>query len=352
MKKSFLVIIPLFSFLAILPLQCQKTVSGGGVFKTGDMAETWEQLARNDQEVPIISLDVLSLTVNPADSSVIYLGSRDRGIYKSCSGGSHWYRLVDENNALSSRANVYDIAIDPKDPGRVYIGVYQDKKGRVFRSQDGGESWEETYVVSQEEYAVFAVEVDNFEPSTVYIGTAQGGLLKSTDYGKSWETMNWFDDVISDIAINPLNTQEVYVSTFRKGIYKTADKGETWESFEEKIEEFRAADKVENLVIDAKRPAIVYAGSEYGVLTTKDAGRTWSAVNIIMPPESRPVLSLAVESDNTDHLYYGAGPALYRSIDQGKNWTVHELPSNRAIKAIAIDPKNPQVIYLGMHEEE
>jgi photosystem II stability/assembly factor-like uncharacterized protein len=349
MKKSFLVIIPIFAFLAFSPFGCKEISRDGGLYKSKDMGETWEQLTVKDK-VSLTGLDILSIAIDPNDSNILYAGTRVNGIYKSCCQGEHWYKLEDKNGLLSSRANVYDIAIDPKDSNRVYIGVYQDKKGRVFRTQDGGESWEEVYVVSKEKYAVFAVAVDSYDPSVVYIGTAQGGFLKSTDYGKSWEIMKWFDDVISGIVINPKDTRQVYVSTFKEGIYKTSDKGRTWQSFEEALEGFSQAKRVENLVIDPQRPNILYAGSKYGLLTSKNSGQTWQEVAIIMPPKSRPVLSLAIESENTDHLYYGAGPILYRSIDQGKTWTVHELDSQHNIKAIAIDPRDPQIIFVGMHE--
>jgi len=349
MQKSFLVTIPLFASLAVLPFQCNQ-ISDGGLYFSEDMGENWRQLTVKEEKVSIGSLDILSLAIDRHNPAVIYLGTRENGLYRSCSWGGHWYKLKDKNGVFSGRANVYDIAIDPKDSHRLYAAVYQDKKGRLFRSQDDGDSWEEVYVVSEEKYAVFAVAVDDYDPSIIYMGTAQGGFLKSTDYGKSWELIKWFDDVISDIAINPQDTRVVYLSTFQKGIYKTSDKGINWQSLEEDLRKLRQAEKVEKIVIDSQRPDVVYIGSEYGLLTSKNAGQSWQEVKIVMPPESKPVLSLAVDSQNTDHLYYGAGSILYRSLDQGINWTVHELPSRRDLKTIAIDPKNPHFIYVGMHK--
>ena len=350
MRKSFLVIIPVFTFLAFSPFDCgNKIVNDGGIYKSNDMGEVWEQLTVKD-EISLSSLDILNIAIDPSDSDILYAGAMADGIYKSCCRGEHWYKLKDKNGVLSSRSNVYDIAVDPKDPNKIYIGTYQDKKGRVFRSQDEGESWEEVYVVSEEKYAVFAMAVDNYDSSIIYMGTAQGGFLRSSDYGKSWEIMNWFDDVISDIAINPKNTRQVYISTFEEGIYRSDNRGETWQSFEEKLEGFNQAERVENLIIDPQRPSIIYAGSEYGLLTSKNGGQTWEEVAIIMPPESKPVLSLTIDPNNTDHLYYGAGSILYRSLDQGVNWTVHELDSERNVRAIIIDPRDSNIVFVGMHE--
>ena len=180
------------------------------------------------------------------------------------------------------------------------------------------------------------------------MGTAQGGFLKSADYGKSWESLKWFDDVISDIVINPRDTRIVYVSTFKKGIYITADKGLTWQSLEKSLKPFKEAERVEKIVIDPQRPNIIYAGSQFGLLRSNDGGANWQAVNVIIPPQSIPILSLAVNPQNTNHLYYGAGSVLYRSLDQGENWTVHSLSSSKIIKTILVDPVNPDVVYVGM----
>ncbi len=349
MKKSLLVVIPVFSFLAASPFNCQEIVRDSGIYKSSDRGEVWEQLTVGD-EVSLIDLDILSIEIDPNDKDVFYAGTRANGIYKSCCQGDHWYKLDDENGVLSSRANIYDIAIDPKNSDNIYVGTYQDKRGRVFRSQDGGDSWEETYVVSEEKYAVFAMAVDNYDPSVVYMGTAQGGFLKSTDYGKSWEIKRWFDDVISDIVINPKDTRQIFVSTFEEGIYRSDDKGNNWISFEDELKDFSQSKRVENLVIDSQRPSILYSGSEYGLLTTKDSGQTWQEVAIVMPPQSEIVLGLAVDPENTNHLYYGAGSILYKSLDQGINWTVHELNSSRNINKIIINPHESGVIFVGMHE--
>jgi photosystem II stability/assembly factor-like uncharacterized protein len=345
-KKYFFTFIPIFTFLAVFPFQC--SVQDAGVFKSQDKGETWEYKTSLKNKDSIAAVEISTIALDPQDSKIIYLGTRANGLYKSKDAGDTWFKTEDKKNVLSNRANVYDITIDALSPNRIYIGTYQDKKGRVFRSQDAGESWEEVYIVSKEKFAVFAVAVDNYDPSVVYMGTAQGGFLKSADYGKSWESLKWFDDVISDIVINPRDTRIVYVSTFKKGIYITTDKGLTWQSLERALKPFREAERVEKIVIDSQRPNIIYAGSEFGLLRSDDGGTNWQAVKVIIPPQSIPILSLAVNPQNTNHLYYGAGSVLYRSLDQGENWTVHSFKSSKIIKAIVVDPINPDVVYVGM----
>ena len=350
MNYKFFVFIPVFAFLSFFSLECTPS-KDGGVFLSLNGGNSWQQKVFVSKKVNIAVLNVLTIKIDPQNSKIIYLGSKDSGLWKSLDGGEVWYQLVDTNKALNNRANVYSISIDPKNTNNIYIGVYQDKYGRFLRSRDAGRSWQEVYVTSRQAYAVFATAVDSYDPSVVYMGTAEGGFLKSLDYGSSWRVIKWFDDVITDIKINPRDTRMVYLSTLADGIFKTTDKGETWQSLKENLKDFREADKVETLIIDPQNPNILYSGSEYGLLKTLDGGQTWQKVNIIIPPQTLPILSVVVDPTNNDHIYYGAGSVVYRSLDGGKNWNLYPLPSSRQVKAITIDQSNPNIIYIGMNNK-
>lgn len=349
MNYKLFIIIPIFSLFTFFPSQCTPT-KDAGVFLSFDNGESWQQKVFVSKKESIANLDVTTINLDPQNPKIIYLGTKGSGLWKSMDGGEVWYQIKDSNKALDKRANIYDVAIDPKDTNNIYIGTYQDKYGRLFRSKDAGRSWEEVYIVSRPKYAIFSVEVDSYESSVVYMGTAEGGFLKSTDYGKNWKLIKWFNDVISDIKINPKDTKIVYVATFRKGIYKTIDRGGTWQSFEDKLRNFSEAEKVEILIIDSQNPDILYSGSEYGLLKTSDNGQSWQKVNIIIPPETIPILSIAINPLNSDHIYYGAGSVLYKTLDKGKTWSVHNLPSNQKIKTIIINPQDINMVYVGMQK--
>lgn len=352
MRKYFLnfIIVPfVFSAsLAAFPFSCLPS-RDGGVFRSVDRGENWEQKVVISKSSTVATSNVLTIGIDSKNSKIVYLGTRGEGIYKSMDGGEIWYHLDDVNQVLDKRANVYDIAIDPKNSGNVYIGTYQNRLGRFFRSSDGGKSWEETYRVAREQYAIFAVEVDSYDPSIIYMGTAEGGLLKSMDYGKNWKIINWFDDVITDIKVNPADTRIVYVSTTHKGIFKTNDKGQTWQSLEG-LKNFREAEQIEVLVMDKNNPNVLYTGSKFGLLKSVDGGQAWQKVNIVIPPESVPVRAIALDSFTSTYLYYAAGNVIYRTQDNGQTWSVHPLNSGKNVQIIAIDPQNPLVLYAGMHE--
>jgi len=351
MKKSFFIIIPIFTFLAAMPFQCAVS-RDGGVFKSTDWAENWQQKITIDQKTNISRIDVLSVAVDPKDSQIIYIGTKDSGLYKSTIGGDAWFKVNDAKKALSNKATIYKIVIDPADSNRIYMAAIQDSKGRLFRSEDAGQNWQETYVTASLKYPIYALAVDMNQPSAVYLGTAQGGLLKSDDYGKSWKTIKWFEDIITDIAISPQNSQIVFVGTDEDGIFKTADNGLNWQSFEQQFKKLKAAKKIKALLIDQKNPNIIYCGSEYGLMQSQDNGQTWSEMKIIIPVKSIPIYSLALDPQNSDILYYGAGSNIYQTKDKGLNWAVYELSSKRTVKTIAIDPFDSKIIYIGMSQEK
>ncbi len=351
MRRFLLVLaFPVFvgSFLAVFPFSC---FSGrdGGVQKSLDRGENWTAKNFISKSYSLATFNVLSLTNDPQNQQVLYLGTRGNGLYKTVNGGENWYQVKDKNNLLTNRANIYDIAIDPRNNNNLYLGTYQDRYGRLFRSGDAGQSWEEVYRVSREKYAIFAVEVDSYDPSVVYMGTAEGGFLKSLDFGKNWKVIKWFNGVITDIKINPHDTRTVFVSVANDGIYKTNDKGQNWQKLDS-LKNFPEAEKVETLVMDNKNPNILYIGSPNGLLKSLDGGETWQRVEIIVPPKSVTIQAVALDPVFSSSLYYAAANVIYRSDDNGQTWSSHPLNTKRGIKVITIDLSNPNTLYAGLHD--
>ncbi|HRY52609.1 MAG TPA: YCF48-related protein [Candidatus Portnoybacteria bacterium] len=351
-KKLYIFILPVFftGLLSSFPFNCS-SIRDSGVWRSLDNGESWEQKTTISKNQTISTSNISTISLDPRDPKIIYLGTRGEGIYKSMDGGEVWYHLDDLNNlALNKRANVYDIAIDPKDTSIIYAGVYQDKLGRLLRSGDAGKNWQEVYRVSREQYAVFAVEIDSYDPSVVYMGTAEGGFLKSTDYGKSWKVIKWFDDVITDIKVNPYDTRTVFVSTFRKGVYKTYDKGGSWEELTGLDAFPKETEEMQVLVMDNKNPNVLYLGAKYGLLKSVDGGKNWQKVNIVIPPASVSVSAIALDPLTSVSLYYAAGNVVYRTQDNGQTWTIHPIVSAKTVKYLAIDPRDPRTVYAGLGE--
>jgi photosystem II stability/assembly factor-like uncharacterized protein len=202
--------------------------------------------------------------------------------------------------------------------------------------------------------AVMGGRIDDFgvvesNPNIVYVGTASGGVWKTTNNGTTWEPV--FDkegvSTIGDIAIAPSDPAVVWVGTgepnnrqsssWGDGIYKSLDAGKTWQKMG-----LAATHHIGRVVIHPKNPEIVYAAAlghlwgpnpERGVYKTTDGGKTWNQVlkindetgvsDIAMDPESPDTLyAAAYERRRTPFGFNGGGPdsAIYKTVDGGANW--------------------------------
>src|SRR3974390_1644274 len=183
-------------------------VNNGGVWKTDDFGRTWQPIF-DDQPTGSIG----AIAIAPSDPNTIYVGSGEGlqrpdlsvgdGIYKSTDGGKSWNHL-----GLRDGQQIPAILVDPKDPNRVYVAVLGHPYGAnaergVFRSTDGGQSWEKVLYKDEDTGAV-ALAFDPANAQTIYAalwaarqgpwenGSWQGknsGLFKSTDGGTTWKQL-------------------------------------------------------------------------------------------------------------------------------------------------------------------
>ena len=202
--------------------------------------------------------------------------------------------------------------------------------------------------------AVMGGRIDDFavvesNPNIVYVGTASGGVWKTTNNGTTWEPV--FDkegvSTIGDIAIAPSDPAVVWVgsgepnnrqsSSWGDGIYKSLDAGKTWLKMG-----LAATHHIGRVVIHPKNPEVVYAAAlghlwgpnpERGVYKTTDGGKTWTQVlkinddtgvsDIAMDPDSPDTLyAAAYERRRTPFGFNGGGPgsAIYKTTDGGATW--------------------------------
>lgn len=186
-------------------------------------------------------------------------------------------------------------------------------------------------------------------PDIVYVGTASGGVWKTTNNGTTWEPV--FDkegvSTIGDIAIAPSDPAVVWVGTgepnnrqsssWGDGIYKSLDAGKTWQNMG-----LKATLHIGRIVIHPKNPDVVYAAAlghlwgpnpERGVYKTTDGGKTWNQVlkisadtgvsDIAIDPASPDTLyAAAYERRRTPFGFNGGGPdsGIYKTVDGGATW--------------------------------
>ncbi|MEO9511483.1 MAG: hypothetical protein ABJX94_10135 [Flavobacteriaceae bacterium] len=226
---------------------------------------------------------------------------------------------------------------------------------------------------------VTAIDVVTSNPDVMYVGTASGGLWKSTSGGIKWKPI--FDKEVTAsigaIAIQQSNPSVIWAGTGEGnprnslnggyGIYKSLDGGKTWKSMG--LEKTR---HIHRVIIDPTNPDVVYVGAigspwgvhpERGVYKTTDGGLSWKKVlfvnnktgvaDLVMDPTNPNKLIAAMWEHKRDPWFFksgGDGSGLYMTHDGGKNWKEltdeDGLPKGELGRiGIAIAKNKPNIVY-------
>jgi photosystem II stability/assembly factor-like uncharacterized protein len=238
--------------------------------------------------------------------------------------------------------------------------------------------------------AIMGGRVDDFavvesNPSVFYVGTASGGILKTTNGGTTFEPVfdGQLESSIGDLAIAPSDPQIVYAGTgepnnrqsssWGNGVYKTLDGGKSWQHLG-----LAETHHIGRMVVHPRNPGVVYVaalgrlwgpGTERGLYKTTDGGRTWTNtkfvdadtgfVDVAIDPESPDTLYAAsYQRRRTPFGFNGGGPgsALWKTIDGGASWTklTKGLPEGEIGRvAVAVYAREPTIVYaLVEHAKE
>ncbi|AIZ43367.1 WD40/YVTN/BNR-like repeat-containing protein [Cellulophaga baltica] len=226
---------------------------------------------------------------------------------------------------------------------------------------------------------VTSIDAVHSNPEIMYVGTASGGLWKSTSGGIKWEPI--FDKEVTAsvgaVAIQQSNPSVLWAGTGEGnprnslnggyGIFKSLDGGKSWKSMG--LEKTR---HIHRIVIDPTNPDIVYVGAigspwgehpERGVFKTTDGGITWSKIlftnnksgiaDLVMDPTNPNKLIAAMWEHKRDPWFFksgGEGSGLYMTHDGGKNWKKlaeeDGLPAGELGRiGVAIAPGKPNIVY-------
>ncbi|MBT8473355.1 MAG: hypothetical protein KJN99_12175, partial [Marinicaulis sp.] len=293
---------------------------GDGVYRSKDAGGTWEHLGLEASD------HISKILIHPDDSNTVFAASQgplwspggERGLYKTTDGGETWTNVL----SAGEWTGVTDMAMDPRNPNRMYAATWQHHRtvaayvgggpeSGIHLSEDGGETW---------------VELEN--------GLPEGKMGKI------------------GLAVSPVNPDIVYAAIEldrrKGGVWRTDDRGASWEKMSDAVgggtgphyytEVFASPHKLDKIYMVSNTTQV-----------SEDGGATWENLN----NEYKHVddHAIAFRKDDPDYILFGSDGGLYESYDGEKSWRfIDNLPVTQFYK-VAVDDAEPfYTVYGGTQD--
>ncbi len=350
------------------PLTFFMGTTGGGVWKTEDGGGSWKNISDGYFEVGSIG----SVEVSLSDPNVIYVGtgsapprgnvSAGRGIYKSTDGGESWRKV-----GLEKAGQLGKIQIHPDNPDVVYVAALGNIFGPnpergVFRSRNGGQSWEKVLFVNDSTGAIDLV-MDPNNPRILYAGTWQverkpwtlidggigSGLYKSTDGGDNWQRLEGGlpQGVIGrvGVAVSPVNSQRVWtimehIEEDKGGIYLSEDGGNKWKRINRKHDYRQRAWYYSRLFADPQQEHTVYVLNT-GFYKSLNDGANFERI----PVPHGDNHNLWINPNNSDIMIQSNDGGANVSYNGGKTWSTQRNQPTSELYRVTVDKQFPLRVY-------
>ena len=300
---------------------------GGGVWKTSDSGTYWENVSDGFFNTAAIG----AIAVSESDPNVVYVGtgeaciridvSHGDGVYKSTDGGRTW-----RNMGLEDTRHIGRVRVHPEDPDLVYVAALGHAFGPnpergVYRSKDGGETWEQVLFKSDRAGAI-DISMDATNPRVLYATT--------------WEVERDFWDIRSGGA--------------GSGLHRSDDGGDTWTEITDNPGLPKGLKGRIGVAASPARPGRVWAlieAEDGGVFRSDDAGATWELLNDSDDVRGRPWYYSHVFADPRDaETVWVLAFQAFKSDDGGRTFSQVTTPHGDN-HDLWIDPRDTQRIIEG-----
>lgn len=312
---------------------------GGGNFVSEDGGASWQIASKG-----YTGAMVRDIAVDPLEPGRVYAASRS-GIFVSQNGGEDWNGIA---SGSFKDLDWHAISINPAEPGKLLSE--QTCSRQALYSSNSGRSWS----VSERFDDNAAWRTFEFAPSdaqVVYAGTAgfiscgafgfeypAHGIFVSGDGGSTLiaaNDANTQDAAIAQLAIHPQDPLTVFAASSNKGLLKTSDGGKTWQTVAAELFKGKSATAVRFSPAD---PNLIFAGRfSGGLLRSEDGGNSWKSSASGLNPEAT-VVDLVFDPTNPQTIYLAdLFSGVYRSTNNGASWQpVNNGLEMRAINALAL----------------
>jgi photosystem II stability/assembly factor-like uncharacterized protein len=346
--------------------------TGGGVWKTTDGGRSWENITDG-----YFGGSVGAVEVAKSDPNVIYVGGGEKtvrgnvssgyGIWKSTDAGKSW-----KPSGLSKSRHIPRLRVHPKNHDIVYAAVlgniYKPTKERgIYKSTDGGKSWQNILFVNDQAGAVDLI-LDPNNPRILYASTwrvqrtpyslSSGGpgsaLWKSTDGGENWTEISEHEGFPKDtlgiigVTVSPKNSERIWAIVEHKekgGLYRSEDGGKKWERINEERKLRQRAWYYTRIYADTEDEDLVYV-LNVRYHRSKDGGKTFETFNA--PHGDHHDLWIAPE--NSDRMIIGDDGGAQVSYDGGTTWSTYYNQPTAQFYRVTTDNAFPYRIYVAQQD--
>ena len=314
----------------------------------------------------------LSSMGSPGRPNEYYFGATGGGLWKTTDGGNTWFPVTDGKITSSS---IGAVAVAETNPDIVYIGGGETQlRGSitqgdgVYRSTDGGETWR--HVGLRETQAIARIRIHPTDPDIVYVAALghpygdneQRGIFRSKDGGNSWEKILYKSPKAGgvDISIDRTNPKVIYASLWQvyrrawkmwgggpfSGIYKSTDGGDTWTELTKNPGMPEGPIGKIGMTVspaDANRVWAIVEAPEGGVFRSDDGGKSWERTNDDRKIRQRHFYYSRIVADPWDReTVYALNTRLYKSMDGGVTFDTQISTPHGDQHDLWIDPNDPK----------
>ncbi len=340
--------------------------TGGGVWRTMDAGNTWENISDG-----YFGGSIGAVAVSEWDPNVIYVGGGEKTVRGNVSSGSGIWKSVDAGKTwtfkgLPQSRHIPRIRIHPRNPDLVYAAVLgdlyksSDERG-IYRSKDGGDTWEKIKFVNADAGFVDLI-LDPGNPRNLYAtswrirrtpyslesGGEGSSLWKSTDGGDTWKELKGNNGLpnglwgISGVTVSPVNPERVWaiIENDEGGVFRSDDGGLTWKRTNDNRNLRQRAWYYTRIYADTKEEDVVYV-LNVRYHRSKDGGVTFESYNAPHGDHH----DLWIDPSDSERMIIGDDGGAQISFDAGENWSTYYNQPTAQFYRVTTDNHFPYRIY-------